>query len=102
MANKILIVEDEPDLMAPLVFALRKEGFRTVSATTGAEGIKLARTERPDVLLLDWMLPDTSRSSWMRSSELWPFSRANRPSIAPLAEAVMRPRWPKELAPMAT
>lgn len=63
----ILIVEDEPDLMAPLVFALRKEGFRTVSATTGAEGIKLARTERPDVLLLDWMLPDTSGTEVCRA-----------------------------------
>ena len=63
----VLIVEDEEDLLPPLIFALRKEGFDTLTATTGEMGLSLARRDRPDVILLDWMLPDTSGTEVCRA-----------------------------------
>jgi len=63
----VLIVEDEEDLLPPLIFALRKEGFDTLTATTGEMGLTLARRDRPDVILLDWMLPDTSGTEVCRA-----------------------------------
>ncbi len=76
MEPLVLIVEDEPDLLAPLVFALRKEGFRTLTAMTGQEGLEAARAHRPDLLLLDWMLPDTSGTEVVRSLRADPGTRA--------------------------
>jgi len=61
MADTILIVEDEPDLVATLEYRLRKEGFETRIATTGEEALaELAREPVPDLVLLDLMLPDMS------------------------------------------
>jgi two-component system phosphate regulon response regulator PhoB len=57
---RVLVVEDEADLRAVLEFNLAKEGHRVAMATTGAEGLRLARELKPDVVLLDLMLPDTS------------------------------------------
>jgi two-component system, OmpR family, phosphate regulon response regulator PhoB len=55
----ILIIEDEPDLVATLEYRLKKEGFQTRSALTGSDGIKYAQLEpTPDLILLDLMLPD--------------------------------------------
>ena len=56
----ILIIEDEPAMVMGLVDALAFEGYRAVSAGTGRQGVELARVERPDLVLLDLMLPDTN------------------------------------------
>jgi len=55
--KKILIIEDEQALIKNLELALRDE-FEVLAATTGGEGIKKAKTEKPDLILLDIMLPD--------------------------------------------
>ena len=55
---KILIVEDEKNIVETLTYNLDKEGFLTVVATDGARGLELARRELPDLVLLDWMLPE--------------------------------------------
>ena len=58
---RLLIIEDEEDLLPPLVFQLEREGFDVVTAGTCAEGLAKARQKpHPDLLLLDWMLPDGS------------------------------------------
>lgn len=57
-AKKILIVEDERDILQLVKMYLEKEGFHTLTAATGSEGLKLARTEKPDLLILDLMLPE--------------------------------------------
>lgn len=58
MANeKILIVEDEKDLAKLLKYNLEKEGYRAYSATDGEAGLALFRKEKPDLVLLDIMLP---------------------------------------------
>jgi DNA-binding response OmpR family regulator len=56
--KRILIVEDEPDLVRGLRDALEFEGFEIVSAGQGREGVQLARERAPDLVLLDLMLPD--------------------------------------------
>ena len=57
MTHKILVVEDEPDLLDLVVYNLRKEGFRPLRAESGEKGLEVARAERPDLILLDLMLP---------------------------------------------
>ncbi|HTA18605.1 MAG TPA: response regulator transcription factor [Polyangia bacterium] len=56
--RRILIIEDEPDLVRGLRDALEFEGFDIVSSGVGREGVELARERAPDLVLLDLMLPD--------------------------------------------
>ncbi|MBA3753833.1 MAG: response regulator transcription factor [Nitrospira sp.] len=56
--KKILIVEDEKDILHLVKLYLEKEGFRTVSAMTGAEGLRQVKAEHPDLIILDLMLPE--------------------------------------------
>ena len=60
MARTILVVEDEPTLRETLVEALESDGFRVVSAADGREALTQVRAERPDLVLLDLMLPELS------------------------------------------
>src|SRR3954463_12733453 len=60
MARTILVVEDEPTLRETLVEALEGEGFRVVAAADGREALTQFRAERPDLVLLDLMLPELS------------------------------------------
>lgn len=55
--NRILIIEDERDLVGVLTFNLQREGFETIVAHDGAEGLRKAQTLLPDLILLDIMLP---------------------------------------------
>jgi len=59
MAHRILIIEDEEDLVTTLAYNLEREGFETVTATLGRDGVELAiGSPTPDLILLDLMLPD--------------------------------------------
>ena len=58
--KNLLIVEDEPTLRATLQYNFEREGYHVLTAARGDSGVKLAREERPDLLLLDIMLPDMS------------------------------------------
>jgi DNA-binding response OmpR family regulator len=62
----VLIVEDEEAIAAPLTEALGREGFRTETAGTLADGLRIAREQRPDLVLLDVMLPDGSGFELLR------------------------------------
>src|SRR5581483_9356825 len=55
--TRILLVEDDEEIAEPLVFGLRKEGCEVLRAADGLQGLALARGARPDVVLLDVMLP---------------------------------------------
>ena len=57
MAQKILVVDDEKDLVELLEYNLRKEGFTVTSASDGLEALKMAVKESPDLIILDVMLP---------------------------------------------
>ncbi|CAH0121655.1 Transcriptional regulatory protein WalR [Paenibacillus sp. CECT 9249] len=58
--TKILIIEDEEAIADLLAYGLSREGFETRTASDGAGGLQQLEEFRPDVLLLDWMLPDQS------------------------------------------
>ena len=60
MARTILVVDDETTLRETLVEALEAEGFRVVAAADGREALARFRSERPDLVLLDLMLPELS------------------------------------------
>lgn len=57
--KKIALIEDDADLYALLKYNLEKEGFSMVGMQTGKGAIELCRRERPDLILLDIMLPDS-------------------------------------------
>lgn len=56
--SQILIVEDDVDISAVLDFNLSREGFRTLVSDSGARALRLMREARPDLIILDLMLPD--------------------------------------------
>jgi two-component system, OmpR family, response regulator len=56
-AKTVLVVDDEPTLVATLKYNLEREGYRVLAAGDGDKAINLARSERPDLLILDLMLP---------------------------------------------
>lgn len=53
----VLVVEDEKDILDVVDFNLRQAGYRVFKATDGAEGLRLAKHEVPDLVVLDLMLP---------------------------------------------
>ena len=56
--KKILVIEDEKPIADILKYGFEKEGFQVRCAYTGSEGFAMARKEPPNLVLLDWMLPD--------------------------------------------
>lgn len=54
---KVLIVDDEPNILLSLEFLMKKEGYRVFIARDGAEAFDIIRQEVPDLLLLDVMMP---------------------------------------------
>ncbi len=65
--EKILIVEDEPDLVRLLRHSLEKDKFRVTSARDAETGLKLVRKEKPDLILLDVMLPKMDGLEFLRT-----------------------------------
>ena len=57
-AYKILLVDDEPDILEFLAYNLNKEGFRVLQAENGKDAIALAKKEIPHLIVLDVMMPD--------------------------------------------
>jgi DNA-binding response OmpR family regulator len=57
MSWKILLVEDEPSLLETLAYNLSRQDYRVYEATTGFQALDVARQERPDLIVLDLMLP---------------------------------------------
>ncbi|MBW1783694.1 MAG: response regulator [Deltaproteobacteria bacterium] len=60
MSRKILVVDDEPDSVSFLESVLEENGYDYVSAGDGVEGLKLAREEKPVLILLDLIMPEKS------------------------------------------
>jgi two-component system, OmpR family, phosphate regulon response regulator PhoB len=72
---QILVVEDEPDIHQVLDYNLRLAGHDVVVATRGQEGLRLARERKPDLVLLDLMLPDISGTEVCRALKDDPATR---------------------------
>jgi len=60
VTERILVVDDEPDIVALVAYHLAKSGYRVSTAVTGTDALAVARQERPALLVLDLMLPGLS------------------------------------------
>jgi twitching motility two-component system response regulator PilH len=60
MPKKILIVDDDPDVILFIATILKDHGYQTVDATNGQEGLRMVHSENPDMVLLDLMMPEKS------------------------------------------
>ncbi len=76
MTPLILVVEDEAALVTLLRYNLEREGFRVAAARDGEEALLLAREQKPDLVLLDWMLPLLSGIEVCRQLRRIPETRA--------------------------
>jgi len=72
----VLIVEDEPAQREVLAYNLEAEGFRTSKAEDGEQGLLFVDEEAPDVIVLDWMLPNVSGIEVCRQLKMRPDTRA--------------------------
>lgn len=72
MAKKILIVDDDPEILDYLSELLQDNGYQTVTAVNGVEGLEKVRTERPDLITLDMDMPEKGGTNFyagMRKDE---------------------------------
>jgi CheY-like chemotaxis protein len=60
MAKKVLIVDDEPDVVSYLEMVLQDNGYETLTAVNGNEALELLRREKPDLVTLDISMPEAS------------------------------------------
>lgn len=65
MTESVLVVEDEPAIRELIGFACETAGYCVFRAGSVTEARKVLEAERPDIILLDWMLPDQSGLSWL-------------------------------------
>ncbi len=76
MKPRVLIVEDEPALVTLLRYNLEREGFDVAEATDGEEAMVSVAEQRPDLIVLDWMLPHLSGLEVCRQLRRAPETRA--------------------------
>jgi len=64
--KRVLLVEDEPGIRSLVAEVCRGEGYEVIEAATGRQGIEAAGAQQPDVVLLDWVLPDVNGTEVVR------------------------------------
>ena len=64
--KKVLVIDDEPDMVTFLTTLLQDNGFATYSASDGKEGIEKVRQEKPNLILLDLVMPNQSGVKFFR------------------------------------
>lgn len=57
MRKSVLIVEDDPDIVTLVALYLKQDGHKVMTASNGSQGLRLARESKPDLIILDLMLP---------------------------------------------
>ena len=67
MVTRVLIAEDEPNIVESLIFILSRAGFEVTSATDGDVALSMIRDTKPDVVILDVMLPSRNGFEVMKS-----------------------------------
>ena len=70
MLANILLVEDEKAIVTLIKYNLEKEGFKVFCSETGEDALKIIKEKTPDLVILDWMLPDTSGINVCRQIKL--------------------------------
>ncbi|MGF1486398.1 MAG: response regulator [Prochloraceae cyanobacterium] len=75
--KKILLVDDESAIHAIVELSLQMQaGWQTISAAKGVEGLKLARSQRPDAILLDLMMPEVSGVTILKQLKADPITKS--------------------------
>jgi two-component system phosphate regulon response regulator PhoB len=72
---RVLVIEDEEDLQEVIEWNLRQTGYEVLGTRSGREGLRLIREERPDIVLLDLMLPDISGTEVCKTLKQDPATR---------------------------
>ena len=57
MQGKILVIDDDPDILEALAMILESQGYEVVTATDGVEGLANLKAEKPDLMILDLLMP---------------------------------------------
>ncbi len=57
MSEKILVVDDEPDIVTVMKFTLETKGFKVITAYDGEEGLRKAKSDKPELIILDMLMP---------------------------------------------
>lgn len=65
--KKILVIDDEPHVVTYLKTLLEDNGYETVTANDGAEGLEMAKSHRPDLVCLDITMPETTGIRFYRN-----------------------------------
>lgn len=68
MQGKILVVDDDPDILEALTMILESQGYQVVTARDGLEGLATLKAENPDLLILDLLMP--KMDGWAVCKEL--------------------------------
>ena len=74
--SKILIIEDEPDILEVIQYNLEREGHKVVACRNGEQGLSRIRTDNPDLVILDLMLPGMDGVEVCRQVKADPITRA--------------------------
>ena len=74
--NKILIVDDEPSLLLLLKSRLEANHYQVLTACHGIEGLQVLKQERPDLVLLDILMPDIDGFSFLEKMKQFPDVRS--------------------------
>ena len=91
MNKKILLVDDEPDILELIGYNLRQEGYDVFTAENGKQGIDMARSVNPDLIILDVMMPEMDGMEVATSSARTPSSPTPpSPSSQPAARITAR------------
>jgi CheY-like chemotaxis protein len=67
MSKKVVVIDDEADVRTFLVAVLKKHGYDTRTAANGHEGLEVVKAERPDLVILDLMMPNQSGTDFYRN-----------------------------------
>ena len=90
MVQKILVVDDEPDIVELVAFNLQAEGYEVITAANGLDALNAARSSLPDLIILDLMLPELDGLSVCEILR-------RLPSTAPIP-VIMLTAWKGELS----
>ena len=66
MTKKILVVDDEPDFVRIILAKLKAQGYEAISAVNGKDAVKIAQTQKPDLIVMDIAMPDMEGTDAVR------------------------------------
>ena len=101
MSEKILIVDDDPDIREVLTMILESKGYQTVAATDGLECLAALRAENPDLVILDLLMPKMDGFAVLKElhEEKWAQYKGTPILIlSSIREGASRRRWELETA----